>query len=109
MKKELQSLLGSLLHVAKYIKYARVFLNILLNLLRSNYHVKKIVIANDFKRDLNWFNMVLTVFNDVLFPLHPSKTVHLDACPSGLGAIYGSQVYVMALSVGKKEILHKLR
>ena len=96
-KKELQSLLGSLLYAAKCIKYDRVFLNRILNLLRSNYNVKKIVINFDFK-DLNWFNTFLPVFNGAsFFQYTPSKTVRLDACPSGLGAIYDSQVYVMTL------------
>ena len=70
----------------------------MLNLLRSNYNVKKIVINGDFKRDLNWFNTFLPVFNGAsFFQYTPSKTVRLDACPSGLGAIYDSQVYVMTL------------
>ena len=97
-KTELQSLLGSLLYVAKCIKYARVFLNRMLNLLRSNYNVKKIVINDDFKRDFNWFNSFLPVFNSVsFFQYTPSKNVHLDASPSGLGAIYDLQIYAMTL------------
>ena len=128
--------------MAKYIKYARVFLNRMLNLLRSNYanakrividndfqrdlnwfntflpvfngvsffqymlnllrsnyaNAKRIVIDNDFQRDLNWFNTFLPVFNGVsFFQYISSKTVQLDACPSGLGAIYDLQVYAMAL------------
>ena len=88
-KKELQSLLGSLLYVVNCIKYARVFLNRMLHLLRLNYNVKKIVINDEFKKDLNWFNTFLSVFNGVsFFQYTPSETIHLDACPSGLGAIY---------------------
>ena len=52
-KRELQSLLGSLLYVAKCVKYARYFLNRMLNLLRDNVHVKFITITEEFKRDLN--------------------------------------------------------
>ena len=97
-KKELQSLLGSLLYVAKCIKYARVFLNRMLNLLRTNYNNKKIMIDDDFRKDLKWFNTFLPVFNDVTFFQYiTSKTVHLDACFTGLGAIYDSQVYATTL------------
>ena len=60
-KRELQSLLGSLLYVAKCIKYARYFLNRMLALLRENFDTKLIHITKDFKQDLNWFNTFLSV------------------------------------------------
>ena len=76
-KKELQSLLGSLLYVAKCIKYARVFLNRMLNLLRTNYNTKKIMIDDDFRKDLKWFYTFLPIFNGVtFFQYTTSKTVH---------------------------------
>ena len=56
------------------------FLNIMLNLLRENTRVKVIKITKEFKQDLNWF-----------------QRFHLDACPSGLGAIFDNQVYAMPL------------
>ena len=98
MKKELQSLLGSLLYVAKCVKYARFFLNRMLNVLRENTKSKNIRITRDFKQDLCWFQRFLTLFNGVsFFNYTPSKSVHLDACPTGLGAIFDTQVYAMAL------------
>ena len=66
-KKELQSLLGLLLYVAKCIKYARYFLNRMLMLLRENTHCSRIRITEDFKKDLRWFNAFLPVFNGVSF------------------------------------------
>ena len=97
-RRELQSLLGSLLYVAKCIKYARFFLNRMLQLLRDNGHSKCIVITEEFKRDLKWFNSFLPVFNGVsFFNYTPSKLIHLDACPSGLGAIFDNQVYALPL------------
>ena len=56
-----------MLYVAKCIKYVRVSLNRMLNLLKLNCNVKKIVINDDLKRDLNWFNTFLFVFNGVSF------------------------------------------
>ena len=96
-KKELQSLLGSLLYVAKCIKYARFFLNRMLTVLRQNFDNKHIVLSEEFKQDLQWFNRFLPVFNGIsFFNYTPSKVIHLDACPTGLGAIYNHQVYAMA-------------
>ena len=97
-KRELQSLLGSLLYVAKCVKYARFFLNRMLTLLREIFDKKFIVITEDFKQDLRWFNTFLPVYNGVTFFKHvPSKLVHLDACPTGLGPIFDQQVYAMDL------------
>ena len=70
-KKVLQSLLGSLLYVAKCIKYARYFLNRMLMLLRENTHSNKIRLTEDFKKDLRWFNAFLPVFNGVSFLSNP--------------------------------------
>ena len=97
-KRELQSLLGLLLYVAKCIKYARFFLNRMLQLLRDNGHSKHISLTEEFKRDLKWFNSFLPVFNGVsFFNYIPSRIIHLDACPSGLGAIFDNQVYALPL------------
>ena len=108
-KRELQSLLGSLLYIAKCVKYARCFLNRMLTLLRKNFDKKTIVITEEFKQDLKWFNTFLPVYNGVTFFKYvPSKLVHLDACPTGLGAIYDQQVYAMDLPHGwsSKNIAH---
>ena len=51
-------------------------------------------ITEDFRRALRWFNAFLPVFNGASFF---KKTVHLDACPSGLGTIFDSQVYTLPL------------
>ena len=98
-KKELQSLLGSLLYVVKCIKYARFFLNRMLSLLHQNFDNKQIVLTEEFKQDLQWFNRFLQVFNGIsFFNYTPSKVIYLDACPTGLGAIYDNQVYALPLS-----------
>ena len=52
-KKELQSLLGSLLYVAKCIKYTRFFLNRMFTLLREYYFQNKIKLNQDFIEILN--------------------------------------------------------
>ena len=79
----------------------QIFLNRMLTLLRKNFDKKTIVITEEFKQDLKWFNTFLPVYNGVTFFKYvPSKLVHLDACPTGLGAIYDQQVYAMDLPHG---------
>ena len=71
----------------------------MLALLRNNFDKKYIKITEDFKQDLNWFNTFLSVYNGVSFFHHnPSKIVHLDACPYGLGGIFDSQVFALPLA-----------
>ena len=104
-KRELQSLLGSLLYVAKCVKYARYFLNRMLTLLQENHQERRISITEEFRSDLNWFNNFLSVYNGVsFFNYTPAKSVHLDACPSGLGAIFDGQVYAMPLPSSWRDV-----
>ena len=55
-KRQLQSLLGSLLYISKCVKPARFFLNRMLALLRDNHSVNKILLNQPFFQDLSWFN-----------------------------------------------------
>ena len=67
--------------------------------LRQNFDNKHIVLTEEFKQDLQWFNRFLPVFNGISFLNYtPSKVIHLDTCPTGLGAIYDNQVYALQLS-----------
>ena len=63
-KRQLQSLLGSLLYcISKCVKPARFFLNRMLALLRNNHHVEKILLNQPFFQDISWFNTFLCNFN----------------------------------------------
>ena len=86
-KRELQSLLGNLLYVHICVAPARMFLNRMLELLRSNYDASVINLTQDFKRDLRWFSAFLSKYNGISFYDHvrTQHTVELDACLSGLG------------------------
>ena len=96
--RELQSLLGPLLYVTKCIKYTCFFLNRMLNLLRENYDNSRIILNESFKRDFTWFNTFLPVYNSVTFFKYIlTRNVYLDACTTGLGAIFEKQVYVLLL------------
>ena len=45
------------------------------------------------------------MYNGVSFFQHiPSKVVHLDACPHGLGAIFDNQIYALSLPVSYQQL-----
>ena len=54
-KKQLQSLLGSLLYVSKCVRTLRFFLNRLLSVLRSMEDKKQVPLTLEAERDINWF------------------------------------------------------
>ena len=94
-KKQLQSLLGSLLYISKCVRSSRLFLNRMLDTLRSRFGRGDILLDVNFHRDLNWFLKILPYFNGTAFFNHTPirKVIELDACLEGLGAIYQNQVY----------------
>ena len=103
-KKDLQSLLGSLLYITKCVRPARIFLNRMLALLRDNHNVQKILLNQAFFQDLTWFNMFLAAFNGVTYYDHqlPFAQVHLDACLTGLGGHFDSMVYALPIPMGHR-------
>ena len=98
-KRKLQSLLGNLLYVHKCVAPARIFLNRMLELLRTNYDAHLIERTHDFKRDLRWFSTFLDKYNGVTFSDHVKThhVVELDACLSGLGGWWENLVYHLPL------------
>ena len=54
-KHQLQSILGLLLYIHKCVRPARVFLNRMLDFLRSAHGRKKNFLTPEFQRDLRWF------------------------------------------------------
>ena len=62
-KKQLQSLLGSLLYISKCVRSSRLFLNRMLDTLRSHFGRDDILLDVNFHRDLNWFLKFLPYFN----------------------------------------------
>ena len=101
-KRELQSLLGSLLYVHKCIKPARCFLNRMLDVLRHASNLAKITLTEAFRRDVRWFQKFLPRYNGVSFYAHKKvdHTLALDACLTGLGAVWGTMVYHLSIPSG---------
>ena len=101
-KRQLQSLLGSLLYVSKCVKPARTFLNRMLMLLRENFEKDTIFLNREFFKDLNWFHTFLSQFTGVVYyDIRPVQgELHLDASLTGMGGIFDNQCY--ALPIQKK-------
>ena len=87
-KRQLQSLLGSLLFITKCVRSSRFFLNRLLDVLRSMHDKDQVALSPEAQRDINWFQKFLPSFNGVaIFDHRPiAHEIHLDACLQGLGA-----------------------
>ena len=98
-KRQLQSLLGSLLFISKCVKPARVFLNRMLEFLRLMGKQRMVTLSPEFFRDLNWFCTFLKQFNGVVYydPRPIQAELHLDACLTGMGGIFENQCYALPI------------
>lgn len=90
-KTDIQSLLGTLQHLCCCIRGGRIFLNRMLNTLRSmNQSQRSYQLDSEFRRDLFWWETFLDTFNGVsiMQELHwsqPDDIFASDACLSGAG------------------------
>ena len=98
-KRQLQSLLGSLLFISKCVRPARIFLNRMLAFLRCMGVQKIATLTSEFFRDLNWFCTFLKQFNGVVFydPRPIQAELHLDACLTGMGGVFENQCYALPI------------
>ena len=96
-KQSFQSLIGKLIYIQKCVKPSRTFINRILDLFRSNAHSRKIYLTPEFHKDIQWFLAFLPSYNGVTYikktNLDPEQTLHLDACLTGMGAIWRHRVY----------------
>ena len=98
-KQQYQSLLGSLLYISKCIKPARIFLNRMLQVLRSHHNSTRFKLTPEFFQDLCWFNTFLHQYNGVTYFDNriSSHVVHLDASLTGMGATFANMVYALPI------------
>ena len=89
--------MGKLIYIHKCVHPARIFINRILDLFRTNSHKKRIRLTPQFYQDLEWFQKFLPHFNGVTLFNKPILTnlspVYIDACLSGIGGIWGTRVY----------------
>lgn len=93
-KKHLQSIIGKVIHVAKCIRPARLFVSRLLEALRGMKR-KFIKVSPDMKADLLWFEEFSAQWNGVglINTRTPDLDVYVDASGSGIGATDGRAAY----------------
>ena len=101
-KRQLQSLLGSLLYVTKCVRSSHFFLNRLLEFLRSMEDKGQEELTVEAKRDINWFQKFLPTFNGVTFfyQRQVDGAIELGASLQGLAAVWGSQIYALNIPLG---------
>ena len=99
-RKELQSLLGSLLYIAKCVRYSRNLLNRMLDLLYQTHKETSVNLTPEFIQDLSWFLRFAPKFNGTSFFNHVHAKIELDASLEGLGASFNDQIYAIPLARG---------
>ena len=97
-KIELQSLIGKLQYITKCVQQSRVFLNRLLEALRSMKKKKSINLSESFQKDLKWWSMFIRQYNGVSFIpsaiwAEPDVTFATDSCLVGCGGICGREYF----------------
>ena len=95
-KRQLQSIIGSIMFVHKCVKSSRYFTNRLLNALRQATS-SNIEVNSDIRRDIAWFQAFMPSFNGLTTYDHVNalfhETIEIDACLQGMGGVWGNRVY----------------
>ena len=97
-KRSFQSLL---LYIQKCVKPSRIFVNRILALFRQSSHSNRIHLTSEFYKDIDWFLTFLPSFNGISFikknVVDPNQTLYLDACLTGMGAVWRDRVYATSI------------
>ena len=100
-KRQLQSLLGSLLYVSKFVQRSRFFLNHLLDILCYMEDRCQVPLTMEAKREIYWFIQFLPRLNGSMvtfFDCRPINVViELDTGLQGLEAMWRAQVYSLMI------------
>lgn len=93
-KRELQSLIGRLIHVAKCVSPARLFVSRLLDALRAADR-KYLKVTREMKADLDWFTVFCEDWNGIslISRAAPNKSMVVDASLTGIGGTDGVRAY----------------
>ena len=99
-KRQLQSLVGKLVLVAKCVDPARAFIAKLLDALRAFGDRQYIKVTSDMRADLQWFREFVHEWNgtSIIPAAAPHKTIQVDACLTGIGATDGRSAYAACVA-----------
>ena len=91
-RRQLQSVIGSLMFLHKCVHSTRIFVNKTFRLGHQNIKVTDIM-----RKDLRWFLKFTPQFNGTTMYDHQSieqvETLHTDACLTGVGGVWKNNVY----------------
>ena len=98
-RRQLQSIIGRVVHVAKCVSPARLFAARLLETLRGP-PALYYDMNSQTRADLAWFVTYMRDWNGVSYMKtdRVSKTIYTDACMKGIGATDGEKAYAAAIS-----------
>ena len=85
---------GQLFYIIKSVCPARIFLNRMLELLHPNHDKRHIVLTQNVRLDVRWFDSFLVHYRNISVYNHWHYTVSLDACLDGLGAVWENHVHI---------------
>jgi hypothetical protein len=98
-KDELQSLIGKLQFVTKCVRQSRIFINRMLEMLRSfSPDAKSKVLSESFQKDITWWWCFMERFNSVSYiPVEmwsePDVSFSTDSCLTGCGGICETEYF----------------
>ena len=98
-KRDIQSLIGQLSFISKCVPQSRIFLNRLLSVLRGMVkQTQVIVLTDDFKLDLRWWDEFVSIYNGAsMIPEEqwsaPDAVICTDSCETGCGGYCGSEFF----------------
>ena len=94
-RKQLQSVIGKLLHITKCVRPGRLFVSHLLDKLRGSprYYINT---KAEVRADLEWFQAFARCWNGVSFMIDmvPTREIVADACLTGIGAASETMAYL---------------
>ena len=74
-----------------------MFINRILAIFRNNSHARTIPLSIAFHRDIQWFLRFLPLYNGISYiakePIDNHQSLYLDACLTGMGAVWRDRVY----------------
>ena len=119
-KSQLRKFLGKLFHICQCCPTLRLFVNRLLETLRSSREHGRHPIGPAFKADIHWISQYLPLYNGIqMIPRNPTldTPISVDSCLTGGGGHFGNRIYYtaypefilqQALNISELEMLNAL-
>lgn len=90
-KRQIQSLIGSLMHISTCVRPGRLFVSRLINLLKANQF--PVYTDREFILDLNWWHRFARQYNGIslvqeAFWSKPDAVIATDSCLTGAGGVF---------------------